>query len=356
MSLERIVFEKINDNFGWGQYGEFRVLIRLSDNYINATKLCSSGGKQFKNWIRLDGSQELCNKLLELGSVLSQTKQIIEQVTAGDYETRGTYVHPELVPHIASWIYPEFAIKVSRIVNEHIVREYEWELNKKKDTINSLEAKVDTLLSELKEARNDIGKVSNQLDTANENIVDTLDNLGAISHERVPLHRAAEPIKEQLVLLHLQGNQYKVIRAQRRVVWRTVANYRSKYPSLRKVLVIDNHPNPKELWNAIRDQLKRDGYDVKSNDTLLKIRSETQLVNIFHAKNAERFDVFNEVKTNIDREEEEAPQNDDIGERVKELLRTKTLNDLKEMCRTKGIKGWSKLKKIELAHFIASNE
>jgi hypothetical protein len=40
-------------------------------------------------------------------------------------ELRGTYAHPDLVPHIASWASAEFALKVSKIVNAHLVREYQ---------------------------------------------------------------------------------------------------------------------------------------------------------------------------------------------------------------------------------------
>ncbi len=49
---------------------------------------------------------------------------------------RGTYVHPLLIPHIASWISPEFAIKVSEIVNYHLtmqLRNHNTELMKKID-------------------------------------------------------------------------------------------------------------------------------------------------------------------------------------------------------------------------------
>lgn len=39
-------------------------------------------------------------------------------------EIRGTYGHPLLAPHIASWTSPVFAVKVSHIVNDYIVRSY----------------------------------------------------------------------------------------------------------------------------------------------------------------------------------------------------------------------------------------
>lgn len=34
-------------------------------------------------------------------------------------EIRGTYIHPKLAPHIASWINPKVAIIVADIVNNY---------------------------------------------------------------------------------------------------------------------------------------------------------------------------------------------------------------------------------------------
>jgi hypothetical protein len=62
-------------------------------------------------------------------------------------ELRGTYAHPLLVPHIASWISPEFAFKVSRIVNDHLVREYREQIRVKDTRIDELMRKVDRLTS-----------------------------------------------------------------------------------------------------------------------------------------------------------------------------------------------------------------
>jgi hypothetical protein len=43
-----------------------------------------------------------------------QRSQLIEVINAGsNYEISGTYVHQDLIPHIASWVSPQFAIKLS---------------------------------------------------------------------------------------------------------------------------------------------------------------------------------------------------------------------------------------------------
>ena len=40
----------------------------------------------------------------------------------------GSYVHSDLIHHIASWVSPQFARMVSRIVNAHIVQEFKEKL------------------------------------------------------------------------------------------------------------------------------------------------------------------------------------------------------------------------------------
>ena len=47
------------------------------------------------------------------------------QVTAGDYELRGTYVHPDLLLDLASWISPEAYVLASGIVKNFLIREKE---------------------------------------------------------------------------------------------------------------------------------------------------------------------------------------------------------------------------------------
>jgi hypothetical protein len=57
--LSQIAFQQIKDEFWYGAYGEFRVVMDKTDGYINATKMCADGGKEYKNWSLLNHSQEL---------------------------------------------------------------------------------------------------------------------------------------------------------------------------------------------------------------------------------------------------------------------------------------------------------
>src|SRR5277367_3645938 len=61
--LSGICFKQIKDNFWLGQYGDFQVIMMEDCSYVNATKLCSDGGKLFKNWLANDASKKLINAL-----------------------------------------------------------------------------------------------------------------------------------------------------------------------------------------------------------------------------------------------------------------------------------------------------
>src|SRR3981189_613171 len=62
----KLAFEQIDGNFWYAAYGPFRVVMMKDTGYINATKLCRSRGKEYKDWIRLKGSYGLIQALQEI--------------------------------------------------------------------------------------------------------------------------------------------------------------------------------------------------------------------------------------------------------------------------------------------------
>jgi hypothetical protein len=47
-SLRDVCFEQIQDQYWYGLYGDFKIIIDKDTGYFNATKLCQDGGKEFK--------------------------------------------------------------------------------------------------------------------------------------------------------------------------------------------------------------------------------------------------------------------------------------------------------------------
>ncbi|UWX11381.1 CRPV-272 [Crowpox virus] len=54
-----------------------------------------------------------------------------EDTTDNTYEVSEAYVH-HLIPHIAFCISPLFAVKVSRIINCYMLKQYEFQLKEKR--------------------------------------------------------------------------------------------------------------------------------------------------------------------------------------------------------------------------------
>src|SRR3977135_2946406 len=149
--ISEFVFDQIEGNFWYAAYGPFRVIMMKDTGYVNATQLCRSGGKEYKDWVRLKGSQELIHALenkLALentqGTSTSTLQDSSEQIcsdlsppckfvqtcneTEMDRVKSGTYCHPLLIPHIACWVSPEFALLVSEVDNGYITQEYKAHL------------------------------------------------------------------------------------------------------------------------------------------------------------------------------------------------------------------------------------
>ena len=43
-------FEDINDNYTYGKFGPFNVVMMKINGFINATKLCKDAGERFRDW------------------------------------------------------------------------------------------------------------------------------------------------------------------------------------------------------------------------------------------------------------------------------------------------------------------
>lgn len=81
------------------------------DGYINATRLCQSAGKLWKNYIVNAKTEEFMAALSKTADihcdVLVQSKQ------GGVAKCQGTWVHPRVATHLAQWCSAEFSVLVS---------------------------------------------------------------------------------------------------------------------------------------------------------------------------------------------------------------------------------------------------
>lgn len=191
------------ETYSYGQYGEFNVIMK-ENGYINATKLCqdaqnkTGSKKEFRHWKNNSYAKRIIAAIASDVNFLPS--ELFIEVNTGNKNltiVRGTYVHPDLIPHIASWASPDFAIMVARIVNQYIVRQAikakDRQLEQKDDKIDKLVKKIDKLII--------VDKVNTKkIDSQQKQIAELL-ALGKSIHSQNVV------IKEQNVVTHKKLNR-----------------------------------------------------------------------------------------------------------------------------------------------------
>ena len=61
--MPSVIFESVDNQYEWGTYFDLKVLIMTRNGYINATRMCKDGNKQFKYWLQNDSSRNLLKNL-----------------------------------------------------------------------------------------------------------------------------------------------------------------------------------------------------------------------------------------------------------------------------------------------------
>jgi predicted GIY-YIG superfamily endonuclease len=116
-SLNDICYEQIKDNFYYGKFGEFTLVVDKNTGCFNATKLCTDGGKLFKNWTRLDRAKDLITFYLKENNENSGSLMGLYEIKGGNKnvisaKTTGQYVPECLLPNIIEWIkLPKSSVK-----------------------------------------------------------------------------------------------------------------------------------------------------------------------------------------------------------------------------------------------------
>lgn len=88
------------------------------DGYINATKLCKSGGKEYSNWYRNGNSKKLIEKIYEKTKIDINILIQKSDISGVNNENRSTWVHPTIGLNIAQWISVDFFLQTVDWINE----------------------------------------------------------------------------------------------------------------------------------------------------------------------------------------------------------------------------------------------
>ena len=248
-ALSQVAYELIEGDYWFGKYGPFKIIIHSKTGYVNATKLCNDGGKRFRNWARLDGSQQLINTL---ASIMEQKGSIlIDQGVCSDVSgllfdemglspqgnlVKGTYVHPLLIPHIASWCSPMFAMLVSCIVNHYIMSTYQRSLENLQIENSEQQVAIRNLGDTNRQLTGEIKELHSQIES-NAFILEQ-----TIAPRVVPFNKMKN-MEETFSLYRIGDQQYWAIRCQQRNLVKQSNNMLKKYPNTVRVFYHESEPN-----------------------------------------------------------------------------------------------------------------
>lgn len=87
---------------------------RPTDGYINATAMCQAANKDWSDYRRLKATESFLEALA--ADTETPASKLIQSLKGGDPRLQGTWVHPQVAIHLAQWLSPAFAVKVSKWV------------------------------------------------------------------------------------------------------------------------------------------------------------------------------------------------------------------------------------------------
>ena len=89
---------------------------RAQDSYINLTAMCKAAGKEWSAYRRNQTTEEFIHTLSR--SLQIHRDLLIQTITTGPNEERGTWGHPRVAIHLAMWCSAVFAVQVTGWVEE----------------------------------------------------------------------------------------------------------------------------------------------------------------------------------------------------------------------------------------------
>lgn len=91
---------------------------RPKDGYINATEMCKADEKQWSNYAQNASSKAFIDELSR--SLGIPRDSLIQQISTGSNESRGTWVHPQVAINLGQWLSPKFAVWVTQRIQEWV--------------------------------------------------------------------------------------------------------------------------------------------------------------------------------------------------------------------------------------------
>jgi hypothetical protein len=238
-----------------------------------------------------------------------------------DPRIQGTYVHPILIPHIATWASMNFAFEVSQIVNEfhrkRAVAKQQKLLDEKEDKIDILIKENQRQTRELKKLQKDTEKIIRQNETSDKKI-DRLHNKMDIANDKKVVPIGKKEDETRLIIINnnsdnIKHPEYSVFHTQDDNVKRLLSIHEGKYEDMHLVVDLKN-PNAMNLWKRVKNHLKKNKRALKCSNRdfdLSNNYTETQLIKDVKRIHNERFDDDGDSDNSDNSDNDDDNNNDD---------------------------------------------
>jgi len=252
-----ICYEQIENNYYYGLFGNFKIIIDKSTGYFNASRLCKDGGRNFKNWKRNKNTVELIDYYSKKPGAHIRASEILYLISGGNnLIIRGSYVFSELILNIACWISPDFYNKVYTIVSDYFINDFQQFqkdnhlLYLRNQEIQIQMHNIKTRNLELEQKYENIKEdVSPKLRTVNKLHMFSIIKKNSDHDEKFP---------------------YYVIRGQRLNYDKSMdKTIRRRYSKYKEILRINYNPNSINLFNKIKEEI----HFIKYSHNHLKINA-----------------------------------------------------------------------------------
>ena len=320
--IRNIAFEYIegSDRYAYGKYGSFKVIMDMENGFINATHMCKGNDKKkIRQWSDNHTSKAIMNTLSSVTNdgYPSLTNPIKYMIKSNSIPIlRGTYFHPKLIPHVAMWYSPQYAIKVSEIMIQYHVKEandahakaikakdmeisdmvnrFDIATKENRDHFNKAmalsEKRYKKLLEKLDDANYINADSNNKLSNIKEEVLIVKEEVSLVTkklnistQDRVPKTANLNKLSELTIIRYYTPNnntkkfvinaKYYVIRTQRCSLSTAMKKAKTNFPGYKSIYKSGYSPNAINLWLRIKEKLGQHMI-VKGNNFTIKHSKE----------------------------------------------------------------------------------
>lgn len=238
-SLKDVCFKQVSEQYWYGLFGDFKLIIDRETGYFNATKLCQDGGRRFHKWLENKQAKDLLESCKSDHPNSPAARYTIEGNKNKIYNEiiSGTYVHEDLILNIACWVSSDFYWKCVKIVKEYFIHEFKTKYLADNQALTLKLQEIDVKLREIK-VRNE--KLEGYVEDISPKTEDT-----------------AKHNKFAIVQKSNSNDTYpwKILRIQKRNVKQALRKIKTKYPKSVVVAEAEYNPNAVNFMNRIVENI-----------------------------------------------------------------------------------------------------